>query len=134
MYPFECFNSWISQIALNRVHPTAIVMETYRVSYVFYMCLHIYIHSQLISCRYIFGLFRLYSCEYKPTDLYTQAAEIGGPWPFLNLRPLHRIVIFAIENHFRLAPLTFSSFFRQCLCSYSMQTCMHVLAYVYQIY
>ena len=27
----------------------------------------------------------------------------GGPWPLLNLRLLHRIVIFAIENHFRLA-------------------------------
>ena len=30
-------------------------------------------------------------------------AEIGGqggPWPLLNLMPLHRIVIFAIENHF----------------------------------
>ena len=26
----------------------------------------------------------------------------GGPWPLLNLRPLHRIVIFAIENHFSL--------------------------------
>ena len=40
-----------------------------------------------------------------------------GPWPLLNLRPLHRIVIFAIENHFSLAkwpPLTFSSFLRQC--------------------
>ena len=35
----------------------------------------------------------------------TWAAEIGeqeGPWPPLNLRPLHRIVIFAIENHFSL--------------------------------
>ena len=33
-------------------------------------------------------------------------AEIGGPegpWPLLNLRPLHRIVIIAIENHFTLA-------------------------------
>ena len=27
----------------------------------------------------------------------------GGPWPLLNLRPLHRTVIFAIENHFSLA-------------------------------
>ena len=27
----------------------------------------------------------------------------GGSWPLLNLRPLHRIVIFAIENHFSLA-------------------------------
>ena len=27
----------------------------------------------------------------------------GGLWPLLNLRLLHRIVIFAIENHFRLA-------------------------------
>ena len=30
------------------------------------------------------------------------AAEIGGqggPWLLLNLRPLHRIVIFATENH-----------------------------------
>ena len=27
----------------------------------------------------------------------------GGPWPLLNLRSLHRIVIFAIENHFSLA-------------------------------
>ena len=30
----------------------------------------------------------------------------GGPgrlWPLLNLRPLHRIVILAIENHFSLA-------------------------------
>ena len=26
-----------------------------------------------------------------------------GPWPLLNLRPLHRIAIFAIENHFSLA-------------------------------
>ena len=26
----------------------------------------------------------------------------GGPWPLLNLRPLYRIVIFAIENHFSL--------------------------------
>ena len=34
---------------------------------------------------------------------YAQAAEIGGPWPLLNLRPLHRIVIFAIENHLSLA-------------------------------
>ena len=25
-----------------------------------------------------------------------------GPWPLLNLRPLHRIVIIAIENHFCL--------------------------------
>ena len=34
-----------------------------------------------------------------------QATEIGGqegPWPLLNLRILHRIVIFAIENHFSL--------------------------------
>ena len=29
--------------------------------------------------------------------------EARGPWPLLNLRPLHRIVIFAIENHFSLA-------------------------------
>ena len=28
--------------------------------------------------------------------------EIGGPWPLLNLRPLHRNVIFATENHFSL--------------------------------
>ena len=27
----------------------------------------------------------------------------GGPWPPLNLKPLHRNVIFAIENHFSLA-------------------------------
>ena len=27
----------------------------------------------------------------------------GGPCPLLNLRPLYRIVIFAIENHFSLA-------------------------------
>ena len=26
-----------------------------------------------------------------------------GPWPPLNLRPLHRNVIFAIENHFGLS-------------------------------
>ena len=29
--------------------------------------------------------------------------EARGPWPLLNLRTLHRIVIFAIENHFSLA-------------------------------
>ena len=28
---------------------------------------------------------------------------IRGPWPLLNLRPFHRIVIFAIEDHFSLA-------------------------------
>ena len=27
----------------------------------------------------------------------------GGPWPLLNLRPLHRNAILAIENHFSLA-------------------------------
>ena len=27
---------------------------------------------------------------------------MGGPWPLLNLRPLHRNVIFAIEHHFSL--------------------------------
>ena len=34
-----------------------------------------------------------------------QATEIGGRglWPLLNLRALHRNVIFAIENHFSLA-------------------------------
>ena len=35
----------------------------------------------------------------------SKAAEIvgqGGPWPLLNLRSLHRIVIFVIENHFNL--------------------------------
>ena len=26
-----------------------------------------------------------------------------GPWPLLDLRPLHRKIIFAIENHFSLA-------------------------------
>ena len=26
-----------------------------------------------------------------------------GTWPLLNLKPLHRIIIFAIENHFGLA-------------------------------
>ena len=31
------------------------------------------------------------------------AAKIRGPWPLLNLRPLYRNVIFAIENHFSLA-------------------------------
>ena len=38
--------------------------------------------------------------------LSAKAAEIGwqgGPWPLLNLRTPHRIVIFAIENHFSLA-------------------------------
>ena len=30
------------------------------------------------------------------------AAEIGGQWPPLNLRTLHRIVFFAIENQFSL--------------------------------
>ena len=33
----------------------------------------------------------------------SQAAEIGGPEPLLNLTPFHRNVIFAIENHFSLA-------------------------------
>ena len=45
------------------------------------------------------------------TEITTRAAcSIGGknkgawgPWPLLNLWPLHRIVIFAIENHFSLA-------------------------------
>ena len=27
---------------------------------------------------------------------------LGGQWPSLNLRPLHRIVFFAIENQFSL--------------------------------
>ena len=30
------------------------------------------------------------------------AAEIGGQWPPLNLRPLHKIVFFATENQFSL--------------------------------
>ena len=30
-------------------------------------------------------------------------AEIGGPWPLLDLRTLHKIVIYAIENYFSLA-------------------------------
>jgi len=34
MYPFERFNSWISQRVLNRSSPEATVVETYRVSYV----------------------------------------------------------------------------------------------------
>ena len=32
----------------------------------------------------------------------TIGVEIGWPWPLLNLRPLYRNVIFAIENHFSL--------------------------------
>ena len=35
-------------------------------------------------------------------DTKSGAAEIGGQWPPLNLRPLHRIVFFAIENQFSL--------------------------------
>lgn len=32
MYPFERFNSWLCQRALNRAHPEITIMETYRVS------------------------------------------------------------------------------------------------------
>ena len=32
MYPYERFNSWICRRALNRYHPEAIVIETYRVN------------------------------------------------------------------------------------------------------
>lgn len=32
MYPFERFNSWMCQRALNRAHPEITIMETYRVS------------------------------------------------------------------------------------------------------
>lgn len=32
MYVYERFNSWISQRVMNRLHPEATVMETYRVS------------------------------------------------------------------------------------------------------
>ena len=36
MYVYERFNSWICQRAMNRLHPEATVMETYRVSYYHY--------------------------------------------------------------------------------------------------
>ena len=53
--------------------------------------------------------------------IYTSKIKIigggtRGQEPPLNLRPLHRNLIFAIENNFSLAkvpPLTFSSFLRQ---------------------
>ena len=31
MFPYERFNSWMCRRALNRAHPEATVMETYRV-------------------------------------------------------------------------------------------------------
>jgi len=39
MFPFERFNSWIARRVTSRRYPEATVMETYRVSLVYY-CLH----------------------------------------------------------------------------------------------
>ena len=40
---------------------------------------------------------------YKTHRRWKYIGRPQGPWSLLNLRPLHRIVIFAIENHFSLA-------------------------------
>lgn len=46
MYPFERFNSWMCQRALNRAHPEITIMETYRV------CI-VYAHNPLHYMGYV---------------------------------------------------------------------------------
>ena len=53
----------------------------------------------------IASYYNVFTCTLSDNHKH-RVAEIGGPgepWPLLNLKPLHKNVIFTIENQFSLA-------------------------------